>query len=88
MKEVGGFEWGVLISISLRLLLCLWLLASAFSGYDAQKIGWPEIVLRVALAAAVLYTDTLISTGAVVLGVTLIGYNYVLARRNVAVSTG
>ena len=87
VEEVGGFEWGVLISISLRLLLCLWLLASAFSGYDARKIEWPEIVLRLALAAAVLYTDTLISTGAVVLGVALIGYNYILARRSVAAST-
>ena len=86
VKEVGGFEWGVLISISLRLLLCLWLLASAFSGYDAQKIGWLEIILRIALAAAVLYTDILISSTAVVLGLALIGYNYVLAKRGTAAS--
>ena len=87
VKEVGGFQWDVLLSICLRLLLCLWLLASAFSGHDAQSLGILEIIVRMALAAAVLYTDPLISTSAVALGVALIGYNYVLARRSVATTT-
>ena len=82
VKEVGGFEWDVLVSVGLRLLLCLWLLASAFSGFDALKLSWPEIIVRMVLAAAVLYTDAYISTAAVVLGIILIVYNYVLAKRN------
>ena len=86
VEEAGGFEWGNLISICLRLLLCLWLLASAFSGFDALKLGWLEIVVRIALAAAVLYTDTLISSSAVVLGIALIVYNYSLAKRKMAAS--
>ena len=75
VKEAGGFEWGSLFSICIRLVLAIWLITSAFSRYDANPIKLPEALLRLALAALLLVLSPFVHWGAFIVGVGLLVLN-------------
>ncbi|MGB7297791.1 MAG: TRAP transporter fused permease subunit [Burkholderiaceae bacterium] len=88
VEEAGGFEWADLLSICLRLVLALWLLTSAFSRFDATRIGAPETLLRLALAGLLLVLAPLVHWGAFTIGVGLIVLNRIKAGRATSVMAG
>jgi TRAP-type uncharacterized transport system fused permease subunit len=71
---VVDFQWGEFIWIIARLPLAIWLVATAFSGHEFQRLGAPERALRAALALGVLLVDPLIHVPAFVLAVGLVGW--------------
>ena len=71
---VVDFQWGEFIWIIARLPLAIWLIATAFSGHEFQRLGAPERALRAALALGVLLVDPLIHVPAVALAVALVGW--------------
>lgn len=46
VEQAGGFEWGRLLSVIVRLIVSLWLLTTAFSRFDAKRLNGLETVLR------------------------------------------
>jgi TRAP transporter 4TM/12TM fusion protein len=53
----AGVDWPGLGLVLLRLAFCLYLLAGALARFDRRHIGGPEMLLRLALAAAVMMRD-------------------------------
>ncbi len=68
----AAFSWGAFISIVLRLVLIIYLLASAASRFDGGRMTLPEAVLRFVAALALLAPAMVIHVPAAVLGVALI----------------
>ena len=83
----NGVSWTALGWLLARLVLSLYLVASALAGFDAKRLMSVEIVLRVAIAVAVLARPELIHFTAIAAAFALIGWHYFRARRSAAAST-
>ncbi len=80
-----GIDWGGLALVLARVSLALYLLSGALARFEARAMGGPEIVLRLALAIAVLLTAPIIHWPAFVLGALyLLAHNVLAARHNAA----
>jgi len=83
----NGVSWTALGWLLARLVLSLYLVASALAGFDAKRLLSVEIVLRIAIAVAVLARPELIHFTAIAAAFALIGWHYFRARRSAAAST-
>ena len=83
----NGVSWTALGWLLARLVLSLYLVASALAGFDAKRLMSVEIVLRIAIAVAVLARPELIHFTAIAAAFALIGWHYFRARRSTASST-
>ena len=83
----NGVSWTALGWLLARLVLSLYLVASALAGFDAKRLMSVEIVLRIAIAVAVLARPELIHFTAIAAAFALIGWHYFRARRSAAAST-
>ncbi|UWR13393.1 TRAP transporter permease [Sulfitobacter mediterraneus] len=71
-----GFETTIFLSVVLRLIVSLYLISSAFTGYDMAAIGRSERWLRFALGIAVLATSWIIFVPAIALGAVLVARSF------------
>ncbi|MEO4041815.1 TRAP transporter fused permease subunit [Hoeflea sp. CAU 1731] len=77
----GEPDWLALSLLGLRILLALYLLASALARYDRGPIAAWEIALRLALAVLVLWKTPVLMWAGIVFGLLLIARNLVFERR-------
>ena len=77
----GEVNWGALIFVLLRLLLALYLLASALARYDRAALPIWDVGLRLGLAFFVMTKDPAMYGGAVVAAVLWLGMHF-LRNRN------
>ena len=83
----NGISWSALSWLIARLILALYLVASALAGYDAKRLVSVEILLRIGLAIGVLARPEFIHLTAIAAALGLIVWHYVTARRNRAAPT-
>lgn len=83
-----GYETGIsvpgLLWLLTRLVLSLYLVASALAGFDARRLLTVEIVLRLALAVAVLTRPQLLHLSAIFIAFGVIAWHYWMARQTAA----
>ncbi|CAN0276258.1 unnamed protein product, partial [Hapterophycus canaliculatus] len=77
----NGVQLGPLIWLLARLLLALYLVASALAGHDARPLNAMWIALRLAVAVAVLARPEAVHLVAIVAAFALLGWHHVGARR-------
>ena len=86
-----GYENGIsvtsLLWLLVRLVLSLYLLASALTGFDAKRLLTVEIVLRLALAVAVLTRPQLLHLSAIAVAIGVIVWHYWMARQTKAATS-
>lgn len=82
----AGFDMGVFVSISLRLSAALYMIASAFAGFDFCALSRAERIIRVMLGVAILAATAIIFTPALIAGGALVLLSHRRAR--LASSTG
>ena len=70
---VERFDFAELLGIVCRLFLSIWLLSTALSGFDRQRLPVAAIGIRLGLAFAVLVTTWQVYLPACVLGVAVVG---------------
>ncbi|MEX0286004.1 MAG: C4-dicarboxylate ABC transporter, partial [Paracoccaceae bacterium] len=63
-----------------RLILTLYLLASALAGHDMGRLPYWEVILRLVLAAVVMHRDVAVYGPAVVAGVVWLGVHFARNR--------
>lgn len=68
----------------MRLVLALYLIASALVRFDARRLGRVELLVRLALAIGILMRMPEVHWPAVALALVTIGAHYGVARRRVA----
>ena len=83
----NGISWSALAWLLTRLVLSLYLVASALSGFDAKRLRSYEIVLRIGIAVAVLARPEMIHFTAIAAAFVLIAWHYITARRDRAAAT-
>ncbi len=72
MMDVSLFTWGDLGWIVLAFSLALWLLTSALTGFEKNRLHALERVIRAVAGLAILVPDMRIATPAFVIGIALI----------------
>jgi TRAP transporter 4TM/12TM fusion protein len=86
-----GYENGIsvtsLLWLLVRLVLSLYLVASALTGFDAKRLLTVEIVLRLALAVAVLTRPQLLHLSAIAVAIGVIVWHYWMARQTKAATS-
>lgn len=83
----NGISWSALAWLLTRLVLSLYLVASALSGFDAKRLRSYEIVLRIGIAVAVLARPEWIHLTAIAAAFALIAWHYFAARQERAAGT-
>ncbi|TYP84066.1 TRAP transporter 4TM/12TM fusion protein [Maritimibacter alkaliphilus HTCC2654] len=79
-----GIDWPGLALLLVRLVLALYLIASALVRFDARRLGRVELLVRLALAIGILMRMPEVHWPAVALALVTIGAHYGVARRRVA----
>lgn len=77
----NGVQLGALIWLLARLVLALYLVASALAAYDAKPLTPIWIAVRLAIAAAVLMKPEMVHFAAVAFAIALLGWHHTSARR-------
>jgi TRAP-type uncharacterized transport system fused permease subunit len=77
----NGVSLGALLWLIARLILALYLVASALAGFDAARLTFPWILIRLAAAVAVLMRPEMVQFGALVFVAILLGWHHMGARR-------
>ena len=80
----GTVDWGNLGLLIARLVLSLYLIASALARYDSKPLAFWDTLLRIGLAAMIMLGEVQILLPAVVAAVALLGFHNLSARRSVA----
>lgn len=80
----GTADWGALSVLGARLVLALYLTASALTRYDRGPMPRWEVALRLLAAVLVMWKTTPVLLSGVALAVFLIGIHTLNARRNAA----
>lgn len=75
-----GFEATILVSIILRLIAALYLISSAFAGYDLSRMGALERYARITLGLAALATSWMVYAPALVIAALLVAKSYQKAK--------
>ena len=68
----GSIDWASLAVLAGRLILALYLLSSAFNGFDARALAFWEILLRIGSAVLILFKPAIIFIPAILLGLSII----------------
>lgn len=76
----AGFDMGVFVSICLRLTAALYVIASAFAGFDFCTLGRSERIIRIVLGIAILATSAFIFAPALIVGGALVFLSFRQAR--------
>ena len=71
---------GVFVSICLRLTAALYMIASAFAGFDFCALGRSERIIRIVLGIAILATSAFIFAPALIAGGALVFLSFRQAR--------
>lgn len=71
----------------LKLLLALYLLASALAAFDHRSLNALEIAIRIALAALIMFKAVVVAVPAVVVGLLLVGFHIARNKRLAAAPT-
>ena len=82
--DESGFDLTVFVLTIFRVVVAIFTLSSALTGFDAKKLGWPEIILRVAAALSCLMLAPIIHWPATAICIALLVANRVMARRAAA----
>jgi len=69
----GTIQWGYLLWLSVRLIVALYLTASALATFDRRPLGAWEVVARLICAALLLSSNAYIYTPALLIGLALVG---------------
>ena len=77
----NGVELAPLLWLLARLMLALYLVASALAGFDARALTLPWIVLRLAIALGVLMRPDTLHLTAVACAIALLAWHHLGARR-------
>ena len=77
----NGVELGALAWLLARLVLALYLVASALAAHDARPLGAIWIVLRLVLAVAIMARPETIHLGAITAAAALLAWHHIGARR-------
>ena len=77
----NGVDFVTLAWLLLRLVLALYLLASALAAHDARPLTWAWIVIRLATAAAVLMHSEIVQFAAIAFAVGILAWHHLAARR-------
>ncbi len=77
----NGVQIGALLWLLVRLVLALYLVASALAAYDARPLSFMWIVIRLATAVAVLMRPELVQFAAIAIALAILGWHHVGARR-------
>ena len=80
----GTVDAGHIVLLCLRLAVALYLLASALAGFDFARLRAWQVVLRLALAVAIILHDPWIHGIATVAGVLSVVIHYIAARNAAA----
>lgn len=83
----GTVDWGATSILLGRIVLALYLLASALAAFDRVRLTWVEIFARLALAAVVLAGPAQVYVPATIAAVLVLGLHYVRAGRIVRAVT-
>ena len=78
----GQIHWGMLAWLLMRLVLSLYLLASALARFDRAVLPFWEVGLRLLLAATVLYGNPYVYVPAIIIALLLIGWHYLRNRED------
>ena len=68
----AAFAWGGFLSVIVRVLLCIYMLASAASGVDRARLGWAQVALRLVAAVGLLAPVAALHWAAAALALALI----------------
>ncbi|MFK7835962.1 MAG: TRAP transporter permease [Sulfitobacter sp.] len=77
----NGIQLGSLMWLLARLILALYLVASALAGHDAKPLSILWIALRLATAAAILMRPEIIQFSAIAVAILLLAMHHISARR-------
>ena len=83
----GEIAWGALTLLGLRLVLALYLIASALTRFDQAPMARWEVAARLLVAILVLWKTTPVMLAGIVLALLIIGFHVLNARRNAAATT-
>ncbi len=83
----GEVALGALTFLGLRLILALYLIASALTRFDQAPMARWEVASRLLVAILVLWKTTPVMFAGIVLALLIIGFHVLNARRNAAVTT-
>ncbi|MEM7440636.1 MAG: TRAP transporter fused permease subunit [Pseudomonadota bacterium] len=76
----GTVQWGALAWLLVRLMIALYLLASALARFDNAKLAYWESGLRLVLAGSVMASNPAIYGAALVAAIALLVYHYMKSR--------
>jgi TRAP transporter 4TM/12TM fusion protein len=76
----GIVDWPALSGVLLRLLLALFLMASALARFDRASLPFPEVTFRLALAFFVMTKDPLIYGSAIVIALAWLAFHFMRNR--------
>jgi len=76
----GQLHLGMLFWALLRLTLALYLLASALAAYDRRALSAIEIIIRLGLAALIMFKVVEINAVAFVAGIALLWFHFISAK--------
>lgn len=78
VSQAGGvFTWPSYVSVILRLLVAMYLLASALSRFDRQKLSWLQVLSRLIAAGLLFAPDARLVWIGAVLGLVAISIHWV-----------
>ena len=78
----NGVQLGSLLWLIARLILALYLIASALSAYDARPLSLLWIVVRLATAVGVMMRPEVIQFGAIAFAMGMLAWHHIGARRS------
>jgi len=77
----NGVQMGTLLWLLARLLLALYLVASALAAFDARPLSPVMILIRLGSAAAILMKPETVHLAAIAFAIGLLGWHHLSARR-------
>ena len=77
----NGVQIGTLMWLIARLVLALYLVASALAAHDAKSLSFVWIVIRLATAAAILVKPEIIHLAAIAFAIGLLALHHLSVRR-------
>lgn len=82
----GTPDWGQLSLLLGRLVLVLYLLASALTRFDKEAIGGPEMILRLLCGILILWKTTPVVIVGIALAVAVLAWHYLVHSRRAALA--
>ena len=82
----NGVEFTSLVWLLMRLMLALYLVASALAAYDMKPLSLPWVVIRLVAAVAIMVRPETVHMSAVVASLAILAWHHFDARRAAAQS--